>query len=224
MLVPVTLLLGAVELAFRLVPQPPPDTVLDRFVVPDPDLLWRLRPATAGPLATNELGLRDTAYQTQANVKILVLGDSVTWGDGIDEVTRTFSYLLERRLSTRHPGRTFEVVNAGVPGYTTEREATYLELHGLSLEPDAIVVQFTLNDVITRPPWLTRWAGREALRVAYGFLLRHSRAFAAVARAMQRRAREQETSQVRQLVEPTWSGDVERAWQRMLEQLDRIRA
>jgi lysophospholipase L1-like esterase len=224
MLVPVTLLLGMIELAFRFVPQPPADAVLDRFVVPDPDLLWRLRPAARGPLATNELGLRDTPYRAQADVKILVLGDSVTWGDGIDEITRTFSYLLERRLSARHPGRTFEVVNAGVPGYTTEQEATYLERDGLALGPDAIIAQFTLNDVITRPPWLTRWPGREALREAYGLLVRHSRAFAAIARAMQQRARAQETSQVQELVQPVWSREVERAWQRMLAQLDRIRS
>ncbi|MGH7340288.1 MAG: SGNH/GDSL hydrolase family protein, partial [Candidatus Rokuibacteriota bacterium] len=224
MVLPVTLLLGAVEVVFRVLPQPSPDAVLDRFVIPDPDLLWRLRPATGGPLATNELGLRDTPYRARTDLEVLVLGDSVAWGDGIDEITRTFSYLLERRLSARYPEKTFEVVNAGVPGYTTEQEATYLELHGLVLEPDAIVVQFTLNDVITRPPWLARWAGREILRAAYGFLLRYSHAFAAAARAMQQRARAQETSQVRELVQPRWSRGVERAWQRVIDQLDRIRS
>jgi hypothetical protein len=111
-----------------------------------------------------------------------------------------------------------------VPGYTTEQEAEYLERHGLALEPDAIVAQFTPNDVIVRPPWLTRWPGREALRAAYGFMLTHSRAFAAVARTMQRRARDQETRRVRDLLQPTWSRDVEQAWRRMLAQLDRIRA
>ena len=224
MLVPVTLLLGTIELAFCFLPQPPPDAFLERFVEPDPDLLWRLRPTATGPLATNELGLRDTSYRPQADLTVLVLGDSVSWGDGIDEVTRMFAYLLERRLSARDPGRAFEVVNAGVPGYTTDQEATYLELRGLALEPDAIVLQFTPNDVIVRPPWLTRWRGREALRAAYGFMLRHSRAFAALARAMQRRARDQETRQVRDLLQPTWSPNVEQAWHRMLAQLDRVRA
>jgi len=224
MLLPVTLFLGAIEFGFRLLPAPPPDATLEPFVVPDPDLLWRLRPATRGPLATNELGLRDAPYRAQADVKVVVLGDSVAWGDGIDEVTRTFSYLLERRLSARDPARTFEVVNAAVPGYTTEQEATYLELHGLALGPAAIVVQFTLNDVIARPPWLARWRGRDALRAVYGFFVRRSRAFAAVARGMQRRAREQETSQVRGLLEARWSRDTERAWQRMIAELDRIRS
>ena len=223
MLVPVTLLLAAIELAFRLVLQPPPDAFLERFVEPDPDLLWRLRSAATGPLATNELGLRDTPHAARADLAVLVLGDSVAWGNGIDEVTRTFPYLLERRLGARDRGRTFEVINAGVPGYTTDQEATYLELRGLALEPDAIVVQFTPNDVIVRPPWLTRWRGREALRAAYGFMLEHSRAFAALARAMQRRARDQETRQVRDLFQPTWARDVEQAWARMLAHLDRIR-
>ena len=223
LLVPVTLLLGTIELVFRLLPQPPPDAFLERFVEPDPDLLWRLRPAVTGPLATNELGLRDTSYRPQADLTVLVLGDSVSWGDGIDEVTRTFPYALERRLGARAPARTFEVVNAGVPGYTTDQEAAYLELRGLALEPDVIVMQFTPNDVIVRPPWLTRWRGREALRAAYGFMLHHSRAFAVLARAMQRRARDQETRQVRDLLQPAWTPDVEQAWQRMLAQLDRVR-
>jgi lysophospholipase L1-like esterase len=220
----VTLLLATIELVFRFLPQPAPDAFLERFVEPDPDLLWRLRPAATGPLATNALGLRDTPYRPQADLTVLVLGDSVSWGDGIPEITRSFPYLLERRLSARVPGRTVEVVNAGVPGYTTDQEAIYLELHGLALEPDAIVMQFTLNDVIVRPPWLTRWRGREALRAAYGFMLAHSRAFAALARTMQRRARAQETRQVHDLLGPTWSGEVEQAWRRMLAQLDRIRA
>lgn len=224
LLLPATLLFGGLEAALRLRPEPPPDTFLDPIVVPDDELLWRLRPAADGPLATNELGLRDTAYRADAELKVLVLGDSVTWGDGIDEVTRTFPYLLERRLGARAPGRTVEVIGAGVPGYTSEQEATYLERHGLALAPDAVVVQVSLNDVIVRPPWLARWRGREAVRAAYGFFLRHSRTFAALARAMQRRARAQETARVQALLEPEWPAPVEHAWARMLADLDRMRA
>ena len=50
-----------------------------------------------------------------------------------------------------------EVINAGVPGYTTDQEATYLELRGLALEPDAIV----LNDGLSNGSFVQLYARRE---------------------------------------------------------------
>ena len=46
----------------------------------DPDLIWRLKPRLSGILATNELGFRDSSYKPNSDYKILLLGDSVSWG------------------------------------------------------------------------------------------------------------------------------------------------
>jgi hypothetical protein len=69
------------------------------FLIPDEDLIWRLMPYNDGPLATNELGLRDTPYKSSAEHKILLLGDSVSWGDGIENLKDAYPYLTEKILN-----------------------------------------------------------------------------------------------------------------------------
>ncbi len=142
---PLLLLATGAELWFRLHSHQDAYPTHTGFVEPDPDLIWRLKPQAAGPLATNELGLRDTPYRAGADVKILLLGDSVSWGNGIQDVGRIYPTLLERKLNQDHGRRSFEVINASVPGYSTFQELGYLELYGLALEPDALVVQFCLK-------------------------------------------------------------------------------
>ncbi len=44
-------------------------TTRSGFVERDADLVWRLKPRKVGPLATNELGFRDTHYNQNAEQK-----------------------------------------------------------------------------------------------------------------------------------------------------------
>jgi hypothetical protein len=90
MLVPVTLLLGTIELAFRFLPQPPPDAFLER--------LWsRSRPPSGGspgrdgPLATNELGLRIRPTGRRRISRCWCWVTCSSWATA-GEVTRTFPY------------------------------------------------------------------------------------------------------------------------------------
>ncbi len=94
----------------------------------------------------NSLGIRERPVRPkQERRRILVLGDSIAWGGGV----RSFPRLLEKRIGTRtDPGRAdVEVFNAGIPGYTTYQEVTWYELFGHRLEPDLVLLQFSLNDV-----------------------------------------------------------------------------
>ena len=137
---PIILILIVVETGFRFFPHKDSNPTISGFVEPDYDLIWRLRRRTKGPVATNELGLRDTAYNADASVKILLLGDSVSWGNGIHDIKKCFPYLLEKGLSASgRPGT--EVINSGVPGYSTFQELKYLELFGLKLKPDMVILQ-----------------------------------------------------------------------------------
>jgi len=201
-------------------------------VVPDPELIWKLRPASSGPLATNELGLRDTAYRAGADVKLLLLVDSVSWGDGIDDLRHVYPFLLEQKLAFWDRSRSYEIVNASVPGYSTFQQLRYLERDGLALEPDAVILQFALNDVVERYRALAQYGGnnfflgvdtREAVRGVYGTLLRRSRAFEAAARWMQAGARRQEEYRVRNLARDDIGPQLERAWERTIEELDGVR-
>ena len=90
----------------------------------DPDLHWRARPnagGEAGATETNSLGLRDTEFPIPALVPafhILVLGDSPTWGDGVASYT-TYPTVLEQILDRRYPDLSIQVLNGGVPAYTS---------------------------------------------------------------------------------------------------------
>jgi lysophospholipase L1-like esterase len=89
--------------------------------------------------------------------RILILGDSVTFGVGVDS-SDTFSSLLEAKLGD------VEVINAGVNGYTTYNELQYFLEKGTSLNPDLVVVAVCLNDVVNpRLHWSD--TGRNALDI-----------------------------------------------------------
>jgi hypothetical protein len=75
----------------------------------------------------------------------LVLGDSLTWGAGLD-VTERFSNLLADELRRTLPGLHSEVLNLGMEGGPTVVERDLLYRFGAQLEPDRIVIGYCLND------------------------------------------------------------------------------
>ncbi|MEI2690247.1 MAG: SGNH/GDSL hydrolase family protein [Anaerolineae bacterium] len=100
------------------------------------------------PIRTNSLGLRsaDVAEPKPADVlRILALGDSVTFGWGL-RGEDTYPSQLASLLATLRPEQRFEVVNAGVSGYGAWQHARWLEQTGLDMQPDVVVVQAHLND------------------------------------------------------------------------------
>jgi lysophospholipase L1-like esterase len=74
--------------------------------------------------------------------RVLFLGDSMAWGWGVDDGQR-FSDLIAAELAPR-----IQVVNLAVPGYGTDQQAWSLAERGESLDPDAVVLVFVLNDVV----------------------------------------------------------------------------
>jgi hypothetical protein len=101
------------------------------------------------PVRINNLGFRDPRDYELAKrpgtFRILVLGDSVTFGHGAVFET-TYPYLLERRLKSWNPSIDWQVWNLGVPGYNTRQELRYLQEVGPSFQPDLVIVGFFPND------------------------------------------------------------------------------
>ena len=101
------------------------------------------------PAHTNSLGFRDTREYSLSKptgtFRVIVLGDSVTFGHGALFET-TYPYLLEQRLREWRPDVRWEVWNLGVPGYNTAQELAYLNQVGASYAPDLVIVGFFLND------------------------------------------------------------------------------
>jgi hypothetical protein len=126
------------------------------FYVSDPELGQRLAPNYDGwfagvPVHINSLGFRDAREyaldKPPGTFRIIVLGDSVTFGHGALSDT-TYPFLLEQRLKQWKPDVNWEVWNLGVPGYNTRQELAYLERVGPRYRPDLVIVGFFENDLM----------------------------------------------------------------------------
>lgn len=74
--------------------------------------------------------------------RIIVLGDSVALGHGVED-DETFSAKLESRLSQGHR---VEVINMGVSGFGTAEELIQLRSVGLRYQPDLVILGYFPND------------------------------------------------------------------------------
>ncbi len=77
--------------------------------------------------------------------RILVLGDSIAFGRIVAKKD-TFPNLLEARLNKEHAG--YQVINSGVPGYTTYNEVQHYLVQGRQLQPDLVLLAFCMNDIV----------------------------------------------------------------------------
>ena len=130
----------------------------------DVDLLWRNRPRaeTTQPVSParfrrqavwtariNSDGFRGPErsrdWQDGEPYRILCLGASVTYGFNVGQ-DATYPARLERMLAKKHPGRRFEVINAGVPGWSWVQGAAFLLRAGLALRPDLVVAAHGTDD------------------------------------------------------------------------------
>ncbi len=129
----------------------------------DPDKVFRLKANHKGryvhqPVETNARGHRDETVEREApegTLRILVLGDSISFGHGV-KAEESWPELLEEHLC--QSGRPVEVINTAAPG-----NGPMQELHDLrrnrSLHPDLVVLQITLNDVVEPYLFLKRLGG-----------------------------------------------------------------
>ena len=117
---------------------------------PAPELPYVMRPGirtTLGDIEirTNALGLRgpELSPRDPEAVRVLVLGDSVVFGQGVPE-HETFPARLAVELEAR--GARAEAINAGVQGYDTAAEAALLAHIGPEIAPDVVLAGMSLND------------------------------------------------------------------------------
>jgi len=95
---------------------------------------------------TNALGFRgaEVAAKQPGEYRVVVLGDSMTFGPGIAD-ERLYTAQLEQKLRARHPG--VRVLNLAVEGYNILQYEAVLHEVALALEPDLVLVAlFPVND------------------------------------------------------------------------------
>jgi len=137
------------------------DTVALRDIInphPNDRIIFDLRPNlnmrfARSNVQTNACGMRDhprSIEKPPGTYRIALLGDSFTFGWGV-EFEETFGQVLERELNSRlsELGSMYsnvEVLNFGVPGYSTFQEVAKFIESGIDFAPDAVLVLFIEND------------------------------------------------------------------------------
>src|SRR5206468_2090726 len=123
----------------------------------DPEIGHVLRPSQTAfthdrSVHTNTLGFRDrefSPYSAPATLRVLALGDSQTFGNGLD-LADTWPKQLEGMLQNVNGGPWWEVVNAGIPGTDTWQHEIVLGRLLDTIHPHAVVLALYVNDVAPR--------------------------------------------------------------------------
>ena len=169
--------MGALELALRLVDplgisyyEVAGNYVRDKLA--DDQLIFRHKPSWEtryGDVVVtyNERGLRDQPILPKApgEYRILALGDSVTFGWGVDQ-DKTFVARLESLLPGRLH-RPVRVINSGVGGYNTVQEVTYFKREGVTLQPDLVLLTYVQNDIEVNKGPFDPWAHSSPWRKSF---------------------------------------------------------
>ena len=203
---------------------------------PSSRLTWELTPGWRGQeggaeVVINSASLRERELPLRKPAgtrRILVLGDSVAFGHWV-AAEAAFPRQLEGALQP-HVDGTLEVINAGVPGYSTFQELAWLEHAGWAYEPDLIVVGFVLNDVVERYMTMAAYGGANTVLGVdttvsmnpLSRLLRRTAFHRFIVDQMQDRARRREIYSVRRLFEATPAEEIREAWAQSEEELSGI--
>lgn len=74
-------------------------------------------------------------------LRVLMLGDSFTFGTGVEE-NESFVSLLQQKLPHE-----MEIINGSAPGSSTQDVYRFLTLEGVRYSPDAVILCFFQNDI-----------------------------------------------------------------------------
>ena len=120
----------------------------------DPALIWGWQPGRkinyeGAQVTINALGLRgpEILPKEEHEYRILCIGESSTFGVGVND-HETYTARLPALLENHLPNKQIRSINAGVSAYSSFQGRKYLELHGLQLQPDMVIIYHELNDYL----------------------------------------------------------------------------
>ncbi len=116
----------------------------DKFRIPDPVLLWR--PIDRWPYTSQRLkGPVARLPKPRGTFRIMCYGDSNTDGPNEKGWTEMLQQELEQRFASS--GISFEVLNAGVAGYSSYQGLMRFRQQVEEFQPDLVTVSFGYNDI-----------------------------------------------------------------------------
>ena len=144
-----------VELALVAFGSPLPETAWQTFALhqPDSDLIYGMVPGTSHRWVTDEFeevaqinrhGLRGSPIGEKERPRIIVLGDSMTFGQGVRD-EETYASQLEGMFYS--DGLSVQVINAGVKGYGTDQAYKLFTTRLRGSNPDIVVLALYANDL-----------------------------------------------------------------------------
>lgn len=122
------------------------------------EALARLGPSTVKPPPTLEEALANAEkvfpperlkrlLRKRKPVTIAALGDSLTWGMGVEQQEQNaFPVLFARMVAERFADPQVRLISAGVPGETASSGLQRVERDVLAHQPDLVIVQYGGND------------------------------------------------------------------------------
>lgn len=112
---------------------------------------WLFRKNWDSKLANlNSLGHRDHEFSVvkpHDTFRILTIGDSLTFGEGVKQIDDIYTEILEKKLNENHSSTKYEVLNVAQKGINVKEYLSVLRDPGLSYQPDLVMIGFYINDI-----------------------------------------------------------------------------
>ncbi len=105
------------------------------------------------PVHINAMGFRGPEFEPErqpGSLRILGLGNSITFGSGLADHETWIAY-LEGRLKAAYPGRVAEVINAAMEGFTIRQYVPFLERVLPKVKPDVVLLAAAFRDLHFHP-------------------------------------------------------------------------
>ena len=121
--------------------------------------LVNARPRGMAVINTDSLGLRAGTAGLRYDPKqtneyrIAIVGDSITFGEGVPNTEDTFASVLEQTLNAQQRAVKVSVFNYGASAYSVKQMAATLQSRMLQIEPDLVLMAIIPDDFdLTRTP------------------------------------------------------------------------
>lgn len=155
------------SVSFRSIVGPHPSDSIIYQLLPNLDVRFQ-----KVPVHTNSHGMRSKEVPIEKGkdvLRIALLGDSFAFGWGVEE-DKIFARVIEDELNEKlaASGKRVEVLNFGVPGYSTFQEVAQFLETGIKFQPDLVLVYFVDND-FGLPFFIKRFDGTGSLTSGTNF-------------------------------------------------------